>query len=310
MKPARFLVALPLLTLAIGAQIRATTQLPDRPAAALSMYKDKLFPVVGAEGNAPIVIADGSQVTLGGLASIVLTSSDHYADGFVTIADLYTQDVPTTDDPETAALNSNEMKPTLEDLKATLTPDIDIPDAYALLVTYPPNQNPNAQPVLAVIVHKVGDLTAGRPTHLSIRLPKIRQEEGPGWNILVFDAGRQVRTTGMGDLLPGYLDRIETAALKKRIAERLDRGVDAPIAVFRQMPFSVPDPIKAKYHGTTIKVEIRAGADGRVVWAKPVGMSDADLWDALNKGFAGWLFLPPVKDGAVAPGSAIIPLKL
>ncbi|HXQ80374.1 MAG TPA: hypothetical protein VN775_03615 [Opitutaceae bacterium] len=269
-----------------------------------------MFPVVGAEGNAPIVIADGSQVTLGGRASIVLTSSDHYADGFVTIADLYTQDVPTTDDPETAALNSNEMKPTLEDLKATLTPDIDIPDAYALLVTYPPNQNPNAQPVLAVIVHKVGDLTAGRPTHVSIRLPKIRQEEGPGWNVLVFDAGRQVRSTGMGDVLPGYFDRIETAALKKRIAERVDKGADAPIAVFRQMPFSVPDPIKAKYHGTTIKVEIRAGADGRVVWAKPVGMSDADLWDALNKGFAGWLFLPPVKDGAVAPGSAIIPIKL
>src|SRR5271169_107777 len=104
MKPARFLAALPLLTLAIGAQTGATSRLPDRPAAALSMYKDKLFPVVGADGNAPIVIADGSQVTLGGRASIVLTSGDRYADGFVTIADLYTQDVPTTDDPETAAL--------------------------------------------------------------------------------------------------------------------------------------------------------------------------------------------------------------
>ena len=68
--------------------------------------------------------------------------------------------------------------------------------------------------------------------------------------------------------------------------------------------------VKAKYHGTTIKVEVRVGAEGRVVWARPVGLSDAELVEALNKGFANWLFLPSMKDGVVVPGSAIIPLKL
>ncbi|HTU03588.1 MAG TPA: hypothetical protein VMG58_17280, partial [Candidatus Sulfotelmatobacter sp.] len=230
MNSLRFLVALPILTLAIGAQPVAVPRLPDRPVSALTKYKDNWLPVVGADANAPIVVANGSQVVLGSSSGILLTVGEHYADGFVTIADVYSRDVPVTNDAETAASNPNEMKATSVDLKATLTSDIDIPDAYALLIAYPPNQSPTAPPMLAVIAQKIGDLTAGRQTHFSARLPKLEQDEGPGWNILVFDAGRQVRSTGMGDILPGYLDRIETGALKKRIAERVDKGADAPIA--------------------------------------------------------------------------------
>jgi hypothetical protein len=308
MKPIRCLVALPILALSVGAQAVADPQLPDRAAAALTMYKDRLWPIVGAEGNAPIIVADGNQVTLGASASIAVSVGDRYADGFVKIDDLLTVDVPPSNDPNDIA--SNEMKASQVDVRATLTSAIDIPDAYAILITYPPSKNPDAAPMLAAVVHKIGDLTAGRETRISVRLPKLAQDEGPSWSILLFDAGRQVRSTGMDKLLPGYLDRLETAALKKRIADRLGKGADAPIAVFRQMPLSLPDPIKAKYHGTTIKVEVRVGPEGRVVWARPVGLSDADLLEALNKGFANWLFLPPMKDGSVAPGSAIIPLKL
>jgi hypothetical protein len=308
MKSIRCLVSLPILALSIGAQAFADTQLPDRPAAALTMYKDKLCPVLGAQGNAPIIVADGNQVVLGAGASIALSVGDRYADGFVKIDDLFTADVPPSNDPNDIA--SNEMKASQVDVKATLTPDIDIPDAYAILIAYPPSKNPDAAPVLAAVVHKIGDLAAGRPTRISVRLPKLGQEEGPAWSILVFDAGRQVRSTGMDALLPGYLDRLETAALKKRIADRLGKGVDAPIAVLRPMPLSLPDTVKAKYHGTTVKVEVRVGVDGRVVWARPVGLSDTELFEALNRGFSNWLFLPPMKDGALAPGSAIIPLKL
>ena len=114
----------------------------------------------------------------------------------------------------------------------------------------------------------------------------------------------------MGAVLPGYFDRIETAALKKRIAERQEKGVDKPLAAFRQMHFSLPEAIKTKYHGTTVKVEVRVGTDGRVLWARPVGLSDADLTEALNKGFSTWLFVPPMKDGALVPGSAVVPLTL
>jgi hypothetical protein len=274
------------------------------------MYKDRLCPVVGAEGNAPIIFADGNQVALGASASIALSVGDRYADGFVAIADVYSTDVPISNDPETAATSTIEMKATMVDVRASLTPDIDIPDVYAIFIAYPPTKSPDAPPVLAAVVHKIGNLGAGRQTRISVRLPKLGQGEGPAWSILVFDAGRQVRSTGMDALLPGYLDRIETAALRKRIADRLGKGADAPIGVFRQMPLGLPDPVKAKYHGTTVKVEVRVGTEGHVVWARPVGLSDADLVEALNRGFSNWLFLPPIKDGAVAPGSAIIPLKL
>jgi hypothetical protein len=310
MNSLRRLVALPVLTLAIGAQAIALSQLPDRPAAAITNYKDTWLPVVGADHNAAIVVFNGNAVTLGAGAGIVLTVGDRYADGFVTIKDAYSSDVPFTNDAQTAASMANEVKSTSVRLQAGLTSDIDIPDAYALLITYPPSKSPDAPPILAVMVQGIGDLKAGVAAHLSAVLPKLEQEEGQGWSILVFDAGRQVRSTGMGALLPGYFDRIEAISLKKRIAERVEKRADAPIAVFRQMPLGLPDPIKAKYHGTTIKVEVRVSVEGRVVSAKPVGLTDPDLWEALSRGFANWLFLPPVKDGALAPASAVIPLKL
>src|ERR1017187_2995701 len=131
MKPICCLVALPMLTLAIGAQTVAVPQLPDRPAAALTMYKDRLCPVVGAEGNAPIIFADGKQVALGASASIALSAGARYAGGFVAIADVYSTDVPISNDPETAATSTIEMKATMVDVRASLTPDIDIPDTAA-----------------------------------------------------------------------------------------------------------------------------------------------------------------------------------
>ncbi|HMD61826.1 MAG TPA: hypothetical protein VKG78_10355 [Opitutaceae bacterium] len=310
MNSIRFLLALPAVTLTIAAQTAPAPQLPDRPAVAMTRYKDNWLPIVGADANAPIVVANSNPVTVSASAGIVLSVGDRYASGFVKIEDVYASDVPVTNDPVTAASNPNEFKVTAVDLKAKLTPDVDIPDAYALLIAYPPDQDANSQPKLAVMVHKIGDLTAGKQTSMSARLPKLGQDEGPGWSILVFDAGRQVRSTGMGELLPGYFDRTDLISLKKRIADRVAKGADAPIAVFRQMPFSLPEAVRAKYHGTTIKVEVRAGADGHVVWARPVGLSDADLVDALNKGFGAWLFLPPVKDATAIPGSAIIPIPL
>ena len=308
MKYLRCLVALPVLSLSLGAQTPAAPQLPDRPAAAAAKYKDKWLPVVGADANGPIVVADGNVVTLSASTGILLSIGDHYADGFVTIKDVYSADVPPSTDPDVIA--SNEMKATLVDVKASLTSDVDIPDAYALLVAYAPNPNQNAPQALAVMVRKIGDLTAGNQKSFTARLPKFDQNEGQGWNILVFDQGRQVRSTGMGDILPGYFDRLDTAKLKKQLAERLTKATDAPIGVSRQMPLGLPDAVKAKYHGTTVIVEIRIGSDGRVLWARPVGLTDADLTDALNKGFSSWLFLPPMKDGALTAGSVKIPVKL
>jgi hypothetical protein len=307
MNSLRCLIALQLIGLAASAQ--TTAPLPDRPAAAITNYKDTWLPIVGTDNNAAVVVSNGSPVSLGLNAGIVLSVGDHFADGFVTVKDAFTADVPTSNDLQTAATTS-QMKPTSVTLQATLTSDVDIPDAYALLITYPPSKTQDAVPLLAVIAHTIGDLKAGSPKHFSAVLPKLNQDEGPGWSILVFDAGRQVRSSTMGEILPGYFDRIETASLKKRIAERLDKRTDAPLMPFRQLPLGLPDAIKAKYHGTTLKVEIRVSVDGRLVSAKPVGLADPDLWEALNKGFSNWLFLPPVKDGALAPATAIIPVKL
>jgi len=107
MNPLRCLVALPVLTLAIGAQAVALSQLPDRPAAAITNYKDTWLPVVGADHAAAIVVFNGNAVTLGTGAGIVLTVGDRYADGFVTIKDAYSSDVPFTNDAQTAASMAN-----------------------------------------------------------------------------------------------------------------------------------------------------------------------------------------------------------
>jgi hypothetical protein len=309
MNSIRHLLTLPMLTLAVGAQTVPSPKLPDRPAAALTMYKGNWAPVVGADGNAPIVVANGTQVTLANNAGIVLSVGDRYADGFVTLANVQVIDVPTQNGPEAASM-SIEMKSTHVYYSVDLTPDVDAPDAYALLISYPPNQHSDAPPALATVLHQIGNLTAGKRTHMKVVLPKLNEADGPGWNCLVFTAARQVRSTGMGELLPDYFNRIETASLKKRIADRIAKGVDAPIAAFRQLPLGLPDPIKAKYHGTTVKVDIKVNSDGRVVSARPVGLSDPDLSDSLQKGFADWLFLPPVKDGEATSGNAMIPLKM
>jgi hypothetical protein len=39
-------------------------------------------------------------------------------------------------------------------------------------------------------------------------------------------------------------------------------------------------------------------------------LDDADLSDAISKGFSHWLFVPPVKNGTSSPGNAILPVKL
>jgi hypothetical protein len=114
----------------------------------------------------------------------------------------------------------------------------------------------------------------------------------------------------MGALLPDYLDRLEQIGLRKRIAERQDSSSDAPISVYRQMPLNLPGSIKAKYHGLTVKVELRVSADGKVLSARPLGLPDADLFEAVNTAFAPWLFLPQMKDGSPLPGNVIIPIKL
>jgi hypothetical protein len=309
MHPLRLLTALPLLTLVLGAQTAPGPQLPDRPAAALSKYKGSWAPVVGAEGGAPIVGVAGGQQTLEANAGIAFGVGDHYADGFVTITEVHVTDVPPTTDAEQAVTLSTGIKATAVVFEADLTPDIDLAGAYAVLISPPPGQSPDA-PSLASFVHQIGPLPAGKATHLSVVLPKLSQVVEQKWSVLVFVAGRQVRSTGMGEFLPTYLDRIETISLRKRIADRVAKGADAPIAVFRQMPLGLPDGIKAKYQGTTVKASVSINAEGRVVGVKPVGLADTDLADALSRGFGTWLFLPPVKAGAAVPASAIIPLKM
>ncbi len=101
MNRARLLVALPVLTLALGAQT-VVPPLPDRPALAITRYNDAWLPVMGADGYKPVVVSDGAQVTVSGGAKVMLTPSDRYADGFVSIGDVSATDVPVTTDPDIA----------------------------------------------------------------------------------------------------------------------------------------------------------------------------------------------------------------
>ena len=305
----RLLIALPLLPLGMNAQTAAATPLPDRPAAALSKYKDNWVPVVGAEGATPVAMAGTGQVTLETNAGIALSVGDHYAGGFVTVTDAQSTDVPAVNDAEQAATETS-FKSTAETFEATLVADSDIPGVYAVMIGSPPDQKPDAAPSLAVKVWQIGDLKAGKVKHIAVKLPKLRYDGGPEWSLLLFTGGRQIRSTGMGEILPQYFDRIESLSLKRRIAERVEKGVDAPIAAFRQMPLGLPDALKEKYKGTTVKVQLTVNAEGHVVSAVPVGLADPELSDALGKGFGPWLFLPPEKGGVATSSSAIIPLKM
>ncbi len=309
MKSIPRLALLPVLALGLGAQAQPAPQLPDRPAAAMAQYKGSWAPVVGADGTAPIVIASGNQVTLEANAGLALTVGDHYSPGFVAVKDVTFTDVPATNDPEQAATDVN-MRPTSEIFGATLQSNADLPGAYAVLIGSPPNPKADAPPTLAVRAVLIGDLQADKPQHFSTRLPKLQTDGTRDWSLLVFASGREVRSTGMGELLPGYFDKLETQSLKKRIAERVEKGVDAPIAVARQMSLGLPPALLTKYHGTTVKAKVSFGADGRVTSAEPVGLTDPDLSAALAKGFSTWLFLPPIKGGAATASSAIVPLKL
>jgi hypothetical protein len=309
----RGFLALPFLALGSAAQAAPDPQLPDRPAAAIAKYKDNMLPIVDVQGSYPMVVEDGNQVALDRDAGIVLSLGERYADGFVTISDVTQTDVQMAsneiDRDVGASLGAGEKAGPVA-FEANLTADRDVWDAYALLVSLRPDQGPDKPPMLAVVAQQIGNLSAGKQKHLSVRLPGLSGEARPVWGVLVFSAGRQVRSTGMGEILPVYFDRLENSLLKRLIAQRVTRGVDAPIAAYRQMPLGLPDAVAARYRGTTVKVEVRVGADGRVVYARPLEVSDPELSSALSRGLATWLFVPPVKGGAVAPASAIIPLRM
>jgi hypothetical protein len=257
----------------------------------------------------PIVISNGTQVTLEANTSLALTVGDHYSPGFVDVKDVTFTDIPVTNDPEQAATDVN-MRPVAETVGATLQANSDIPGAYAVLIGSPPNEKPDGPPSLAVRAVLIGDLQADKPQHFTARVPKLRSDGTPDWSLLVFASGREVRSTGMGVVLPGYFDRLETLSLKRRIADRVAKGVDAQVAVFRQMPLGIPDAVKAKYKGTTVNVQVTVAPDGRVIAAEPVGKIDSDLSAAMEKGFSTWLFLPPVKNGATTPSKPIIPVRM
>jgi hypothetical protein len=310
MNPLRILAALPLLCVGVCAQTGSGPQLPDRPAIALSNYKDSWVPVVGVDAGGPVALDNGGKVSLAPNARIMLSVGDRYADGFVTISDAHLTNAPGTTDPDMAEAMDYDMKSTVENYEADLTSDTDIPKAFALFVLPLPPLKADSPPRIAVLARSIGDLQAGKQTHLSAKLPKIGPADGPDWIALVYYAGRQVRSTGMSSVLPQYFDGVEATSLKRRIAERVAKGADAPIAVFREMPLGLNAALEAKYHGSTVKVMVDVNAEGQVVSAKPEGVSDPDLSAAVSRGFGTWLFVPPVKEGSSAPGSAVIPLKM
>jgi hypothetical protein len=283
--------------------------LPDRPAAAISRYKDAWVPVIGAHDLAPVALASGSEVVLETNTPIVLSVGAHYLPGFVTLRDTSFTDIAPTDDLEQAATDSN-MKATAELFEASIESDTDIPSAYAVMIASPVNQKPDAPPSLAVRVAEIGDLQAGKARHFSARLPKVRLTGEKDWSLLVFSGGQEVRSTGMGAILTGYFDKVETFSLRNKIAERVAAGKDAPMKVFRQMPFSIPDDVKAKYHGKTITVLMTVSPEGHVVSVVPKGISDPALTEALTKAFASVLFLPQIKGGAAVSATAPVPIKL
>jgi hypothetical protein len=309
MNPLRALVAVPLLATALAAQTDAGAPLPDRPAVALSRYKDAWVPVVGVEGGAPVALDNSGRVTLPPDSGIALSVGSRFADGFVTVGQAHFTDVPSTTDPDTAEAMAFDMKSGVQTFEADLTADAEVPGAYALFVRTQAPAKPEEAPRLMVISKPIGDLQPGRATHVSARLPKP-PDGATDWNLLVFTAGRQVRTTGMGAVMPAYFDRMEAVALRRRIAEREEKHESAPLAVFREMPLGLPDTVEAKYRGETVKVRVAVNADGQVTSATPVGVDDPGLSAALGRGFGTWLFVPKVKDGAPEPASAIVPLKM
>jgi hypothetical protein len=288
--------------------------LPDRPATAVTNWNGSWLPIVGVDGSAPIVELQGSAVTLKTKATVMLTPGGRYADGFVTISDIYSTDVPRTNAPseevDIAETMPADMEPVSEVLRASLSSDRDIPAAYAVLITYPVKPSPDSPQPLAVVLHGLGNLAAGTKAGFTVVLPKLGAGGDSAWNILIFSAGRQVRCTGMGRILPEYFDRIETINLRKTISKQVASGADERISVFRQMPLGLSAAILAKYHARTVDVEISVGADGRVASVRLVGLNDDVLAKTLSEGFSEWLFLPTIRNGVPERGSVILPLKL
>ena len=310
MRHIRSLLACSALTLAVDAQTAPQPTLPERPAAAVARYNDAWIPVIGIEGDTPIGVAGSHPVTVEKGAKIALTPGDRFAKGFVNISDVYLTDVPVTNDTDIASKMPNELEATSQVLRATLNSEVDIQGAYVLLASRPSDQGRDTPPFLVVLAHKVGDLKASVPADLSVVLPKLARGGGQAWSILVYDGGRQVHSTDMDKVVPAYFDQLERFALAKRIAERVSKGADAQIASFRELPLGLGERLRAKCHGTTVKVDVKVGADGSVLSARMVGVSDDELGAAIEKGFANWLFLPAIKDSAAVPGSVVVPLKM
>lgn len=308
----RRLLALQFLVLASGAHAAMpVVPLPDRPAIAITRHEDAWVPVVGADGYCPVIASNGGTVTVRGGARIILTPGDRYADGSITISDVSATDVPVTTDPDIAENMPTIMDTTSEVFRATLTSSVDVAKAYVLLLSYSEDAgNPDTPPVLAVVPDKVGELKAGEPKAFSIVLPKPKSGQRPGWSVLVYVAGRQMRSTGMDAVLPRYFNRIEHIALKRRIDERIAKGADAQVSALRELPIVVPDAIRGKYRGKSIRVEIRVGTDGQVESVRTLGVSDEALTDALQRTFANWLFVPPLRNHALEQGNVIIPLRM
>ncbi len=183
-----FAFCLPALA-SVAGPVSGSSVLPHRPAVVVTHYKEAWLPVVGAEGYSPVVISEGKPAALSVNTGMMLTLGERYAPGFVTIANTDLADVPSTD-AATEASMPNELKSTAVNFTADLTSDVDIADAYAIMIVYPPDRPADAPPVLAIYAKDIGPLQSGATTHVSVRLPKLGQIESPDWKILIFAAGR------------------------------------------------------------------------------------------------------------------------
>jgi hypothetical protein len=282
-------------------------KMPEIPAKILARFQGSPRPAVGAKKGRFIVLVDDRLETADPDAPLILSVGDGYALGFVTITESKMTRYHGTDNEQLYTAFEGKVTSQTELTRVLLVVVAFTYNEYRDYTTISSRDRPFAFTMMA---EPIDHLAAGKPKKVSVSFPALKTapEENSLWTAVVFANGRQVRTTGVSNMLPWFFEAQSRCNHRRLLDERGKRGT-APVEIYRNLPLDAPPEIKTKYGGQTVVVMLEIDRTAHITGIQLPETDDPQLRDFLYDRMAKlWLFLPCVREGENQTG--FLQLKL
>jgi hypothetical protein len=290
------------------------TQPPLHPTILRAAYKGHYYPITAVKGERPQVKVDGELKNADGREGYDPARARAYSKGYVQFS---TQNASWQVRTMTYRFGNGNVVPggTLSKngtYEATLLPSESHDDCYLAVLFFQLDAmgEPKAG-TIAMAFGKVGDLTAGKPSKISMEEAYIT---GEGVNFycfpLLFSKGMEIRTD-QSELAARFFRWQEMNAHRKLLATYLQQNPSANLQAhaYLRIPPVLPDDVDVKTLPTVIHATFMVSETGEVESLQVEDPVDPPVFEAIQRAINGWLFTPRLENGRPARTMIKLPLS-